>query len=187
MLNILGISGSLRWQSTNSVILDTLAENLGQRVRLTAHLLDAVPLYDQDLDTDTPPAGVAALRAAIHSADALIVASPEYNHGMPGVLKNAIDWASRPYGRSSLIGKPVLSITSSPGALGGVRAQAQLNDTFLSTQSRVLARPQAVIPFVMDKIRDGRLVDASTLEFLLAAVDDLIAAVPASSALSRAA
>ena len=111
---------------------------------------------------------------AIAQADGLVIASPEYNHGMPGVLKNLLDWASRPTGQSTLTGKPVLIFTASPGAVGGARAHAQLNETLASIGARTVLRPQAVIPFVRDKIVDGRLTDPLTLDFLFGAVDDLL-------------
>jgi chromate reductase len=100
--------------------------------------------------------------------------SPEYNYGVSGVLKNALDWASRPGFNSPLKSKPVLIMTSSPGLLGGLRAQSQLRETLSATLSRVISCPQIVIPGVNQKIRDGRFVDETTIEFMLAAVDDLI-------------
>ncbi|WP_253075555.1 NAD(P)H-dependent oxidoreductase [Bradyrhizobium sp. 187] len=85
--------------------------------------------------------------------------SPEYNHGMSGVLKNGLDWASRPYGRSVLRGKPVLTMTASPAFTGGVRAQQQMNETLASIPARPVLRPQIVIGGVHEKVSDGRLVD----------------------------
>jgi chromate reductase, NAD(P)H dehydrogenase (quinone) len=100
--------------------------------------------------------------------------SPEYNHGMSGVLKNALDWASRPYGRSTLMRKPVLTMTASPAFTGGVRAQQQMNETLVSIPARPILRPQIVIGSVHEKVRDGRLVDEAALSFALAGVDDLL-------------
>jgi chromate reductase len=171
---LLGISGSLRRASFNTAILSSLAEALGDKAELRVFPLNAVPLYDQDADTDTPPEAVAALRAAIGEADGIVIASPEYNHGMSGVLKNALDWASRPYGKATLTGKPVFTLSTSPGAVGGARSQAQLNETRASIGARTLLRPQSVIGAVHEKIADGRLTDASTLDFLLGGVDDLL-------------
>ena len=171
---LLGVSGSLRRDSYSTAILRTLREALAPDVELVLHPLDTVPLYNQDLDTQTPPEGVARLRAAITSSDGLVIVSPEFNYGMPGVLKNALDWASRPYGASALIGKPVLTMTASPAFTGGVRAQAQLNETLLATQSRLVVRPQTVIGAVDEKIVDGRLADPASLQFALQAVGDLL-------------
>lgn len=91
------------------------------------------------------------------------------------MLKNALDWASRPYGQATLIGKPVLTISSSPAFTGGVRAQAQLNETLISIGANLLIRPQFVVGSVHEKVRDGRLVDGGTVDFLLAGISDLIA------------
>ena len=171
---LLGLSGSLRRQSYSTAILRGLGHALGGQAELSLYPLDLVPLYDQDLDTAEPPAAVAALREAIGLADGLIIATPEYNHGLPGMLKNALDWASRPYGRSTMTGKTAYTITSSPGGVGGARAHAQLNETLNSIGVRVVLRPQAVIPFVQDKVADDRIVDAPTLAFLLDGTGDLL-------------
>jgi len=88
---------------------------------------------------------VRALRSVIDTSDGVIMISPEYNHGMSGVLKNALDWASRPYGRSALAGKPVLTMTASPAFTGGVRAQQQMNETLLAIPARLALRPQIAI------------------------------------------
>ena len=184
---LLGISGSLRRDSYTTAVLRTLADALGPEVALALHPLNDLPLYNQDEDTETPPAAVAALRDAISAADGLVVATPEFNYGLPGVLKNALDWASRPYGAASLIGKPVLTMSASPAFTGGVRAQAQLNETLLATQSRLVVRPQTVIAAVHDKIVDGRLADPLTLQFALQAVGDLVRDIRAAERLPKAA
>ena len=94
----------------------------------------------------------------------MIMISPEYNHGMSGVLKNALDWASRPYGRSTLRRKPVLTMTASPAFTGGVRAQQQMNETLASIPTRLVFQPQIVIGGVHEKVRDGRLRLISRLQ-----------------------
>ena len=171
---LLGLSGSIRQDSGNTAILRSLGEALSDRADFEIFPLNDIPPYDQDADTDTPPAIVQALRDAIGEADGVIIASPEYNHGMSGVLKNALDWASRPYARSTLIGKPVLTITSSPAFTGGVRAQQQLNETLHAITARVVLRPQTVVGAIHEKVTDGRLTDAPTLEFLVQAADHLL-------------
>jgi chromate reductase len=103
--------------------------------------------------------------------------SPEYNHGMSGVLKNALDWASRPYGRSSLARKPVLTMTASPAFTGGVRAQQQMNETLASILARTVLRPQIVIGGVHERVPDGQPIDEAVLSFALAGVDDLLAEI----------
>jgi len=171
---LLGISGSLRLQSSNTAILKALATRLGNQSAMGLFSLNEIPMYNYDLEAQAMPQSVVALKEAISQADGLIICSPEYNYGISGVLKNALDWASRPGFNSPLKNKPVLIMTSSPGVLGGVRAQSQLHETLSATLSRVICCPQVVIPGVNQKIQDGRFVDETTIEFMLAAVDDLI-------------
>jgi chromate reductase, NAD(P)H dehydrogenase (quinone) len=172
---LLAISGSLRASSYNTAILRTLADAAADRADITLFPLNDVPLYDQDIDTETPLPAIAALREATAAADGIIIASPEYNYGMSGVLKNALDWASRPYGKSKLVKKMVLTISSSPAFTGGVRCHAQLNETLLACGARVVLRPEAVIGAVHEKVKGGRLTDQQSLDFLLAGIDDLLA------------
>lgn len=171
---LLALSGSLRQQAYSTAVLHGLRDAAAGQAEIRLHPLNGVPLYNQDLDTPSPPDEVAALRQAVADADELIISTPEYNHGIPGVLKNALDWASRPYGRSTMTGKAVLAISSSPGAVGGARAHAQLNETLASIAARIVLRPQAVIANVHQKLADGRLTDRETLDFLLAGVGDLL-------------
>ena len=186
-VRLLGISGSLRQGSYSTMLLRHLAARLPAEVTLQVVTLEEVPLYDADLDGANPPAGVAALKAAIADADGLVLCSPEYNYGMPGVLKNAIDWASRPAFASPLKGKPSLVVTSSPGALGGVRAQAQVRDALAATLARPLSRPHVAIPVIGSRFRDGELVDATALEMLDGAVADLLQEVRLIRAATQAA
>lgn len=171
---LLGISGSLRRGSFNSAVLATLQEAIAERARLEPFPLATIPLYDGDLDGDDPPAPVRALKTAIAECDGIVVCSPEYNYGIPGVLKNAIDWASRPGFRSPLVGKRVLIMTASTASTGGARAQAAIREAFLATLARVVLRPEVVIAKVHEKVAGGRLTDAAALRFALEAVDDLL-------------
>lgn len=171
---LLGLSGSLRSQSYCTAVLRTLQESDISGGDLSLHSLAHVPLYNQDEDDENAPPAVKALRDAITASDGVIMISPEYNHGMPGVLKNALDWASRPYGASCLMRKPVLTMTTSPAFTGGVRAQMQMNETLLSILARPLLRPQTVIGTIHEKIRDGRLIDTVTLGFIRDGVDALL-------------
>lgn len=173
-IQLLGIAGSLRAGSFSTAILESLKDALPGSAELSLHPLGDVPLYNQDLDTQTPPPAVGALRDAIARADGLVIVTPEFNYGLPGVLKNALDWASRPYGKSSLMGKPVVAISASPAFTGGVRAQAQLNETLLSTQSRLVGGPQVVVGEVHKKVENGRLVDRASLDFALDTVSGLV-------------
>ena len=173
-LSLLGLSGSLRRASNSTAVLRSLRGALAPKAALNIVPLHAVPLYNEDDDAEHAPESVRALRSAIEASDGVIMISPEYNHGMSGVLKNALDWASRPYGRSALRSKPVLTMTASPAFTGGVRAQQQMNETLASIPARAVFRPQIVIGSVHEKVLDGRLVDEATLSFALAGVDDLL-------------
>jgi len=173
-LCLLGLSGSLRRASNSTAVLRGLQDALAPRAALNIFPLHGMPLYNEDDDGEHAPESVRALRSAIETSDGVIMVSPEYNHGMSGVLKNGLDWASRPYGRSVLRGKPVLTMTASPAFTGGVRAQQQMNETLASIPACPVLRPQIVIGGVHEKVRDGRLVDEATLRFALAGVDDLL-------------
>jgi chromate reductase len=184
---LLGLSGSLRRASNSTAVLRGLQDALGFRAALDIFPLHAIPLYNEDDDAEHAPESVRALRSAIEASDAIIMISPEYNHGMSGVLKNALDWASRPYGRSVLKSKPVLTMTASPAFTGGVRAQQQMNETLASIPARPVFRPQIVIGGVHEKVRDGRLIDEAALSFALAGVDDLIEEIRAVRSVRKAA
>lgn len=171
---LLGISGSLRAASFSTALLEALKNALADKADLTVYRLNDVPFYNQDEDTATPPAGAVALREAIAAADGLIVASPEYNYGTSGAMKNAIDWGSRPYAKGALIGKPTLILTSSPGSTGGIRAQAQLRETLSGTGARVVTYPHLAVPGVADKVKDGVFADEKTRDFLLGGVEALL-------------
>ena len=173
-LCLLGLSGSLRRASNSTAVLRGLQAALVPRAALNIFLLHGMPLYNEDDDAGHAPESVRALRSAIETSDGVIMVSPEYNYGMSGVLKNSLDWASRPYGRSVPRGKQVLTMTASPAFTGGVRAQQQMNETLASIPARPVLRPQIVIGGVHEKVSDGRLVDEATLRFALAGVDDLL-------------
>lgn len=171
---LLGISGSLRKASTNTAVLEALAEAVADKATLELFSIGDLPLYNQDIDVEPPLPAVAALREAIGAADGLVISSPEYNYGMSGVLKNALDWASRPYGKAKLTGKPVLTVTVSPASTGGVRAQGQLNETLTAIAALVVLRPQSVIGSVFTKMKDGKFADETSMKFLTAGIDDLL-------------
>jgi len=120
-MRALGISGSLRRGSLNSALLRTAAERLpGGAELVELDRLRDVPPYDEDIDAEATPAAVVALRQAVRDADAVLIATPEYNHSLPGQLKNALDWVSRPAGKSALDGKPAAVIGASTGMFGAV-------------------------------------------------------------------
>jgi chromate reductase len=173
-LRLLGLAGSLRRASNSTAVLRGLQDALAPKAALDIFSLHGLPLHNEDDGGEHAPEGVRALRSAIETSDGVIMVSPEYNHGMSGVFKNSLDWASRPYGRSVLRGKPVLMMTASPAFTGGVRAQQQMNETLASIPARPVLRPQIVIGGVHEKVHDGRLIDEATLRFALAGVDDLL-------------
>jgi chromate reductase, NAD(P)H dehydrogenase (quinone) len=172
-VKLVGLAGSLRAQSFSHATLVGLRNNLPDKVWLD--ILDLrLPLYNEDGDGAAAPAEIENLRKAIASSDGIVIVTPEYNHGIPGVLKNALDWASRPYGKSCLANKPALVISISPAFTGGVRAHAQVNETLLSIPAQVLGGPQVVIGGIEAKIKNGGLVDEASLSFALAAIRRMI-------------
>jgi chromate reductase, NAD(P)H dehydrogenase (quinone) len=182
---LLGISGSLRKASSNTAILRALAGAIADKASLELFPLNDIPPYDQDVDVEPLPPAVVAFREAIAGADGVVISSPEYNYGMSGVLKNALDWASRPYGKSRLTGKPVLTITASAASTGGVRAQGQLNETLTAIAALVVLRPQSVIGSALQKMTDGKFTDDTSLKFLSAAIDDLLRDIAKTQAVTR--
>jgi chromate reductase len=173
MLKIVGISGSIRSESANTAILKVLKAQLAGKVRLELVSLAEVPLYNEDLE-QSPPQEIARLRDAVRSCHGMIIGTPEYNHGMSGVLKNALDWLSRPYRDSPIKDKAVLTFTASPAFTGGVRAQAQLNETLTAIEAIRVAYPQIAVASTHDKVNDGVFHDEKTIEFMLGGVDKLI-------------
>ena len=174
-MKILGISGSLRRDSYNTGLLRAAAELLPEGVELELwEGLKAVPPYDQDDDGPEAPAAVAELRSAVAGADAVLIATPEYNASIPGVLKNALDWVSRPLRSNPLRNKPAAVIGASTGAFGAVWAQAELRKVLGTIGARVLEGDVAVghAPTRFDE--DGRLTDEQLLEQLPKVVTALV-------------
>jgi len=176
-MRILAIAGSLRRESHNRRLLLAAAELLppGADFELFADL-KAVPPYDEDDDLVPAPAAVARLRTAIAGADALLVATPEYNSSIPGQLKNALDWASRPLATSVLRNKPVAVIGASTGAFGAVWSQAELRKVLAAAGARVLDVELAVGHAAERFDELGRLADESLREQLQETIDALLAA-----------
>jgi chromate reductase len=167
-VKIFGISGSLRAGSLNSALLRAAAALAPDGMKIDVYAgLRALPPYDQDLDTADPPGPVADLRARIRAADGVLIATPEYNYGVPGVLKNAIDWASRPAATSPLKRKPIAIMGAAPGAFGSVRAQLSLRQTLLWTDSDVVTKPELMVFQARERFdQHGELVDGQVRELL---------------------
>jgi chromate reductase len=177
-LRILGISGSLRPQSHNTKLLRNAEELLPADVEFELWQgLRAVPPYDEQDDVEPLPAPVAALKDAIAEADGMLFATPEYNSSVPGQLKNALDWASRPPSNSPLRNKPVAVVGASTGAFGAVWAQAELRKVLAATGARVVDAEVAVGHADARFDGDGRLVDEAFRQELAETVDALVEAV----------
>jgi chromate reductase len=157
-LRVLGISGSLRAGSYNTQLLQTAGELLPEGFELELYELQQLPPYDQDVEDNGAPGPVQDMRDRIGVADALLIATPEYNGSLPGLLKNAIDWASRPRENASLANKPVAVIGASSGAFGGVWAQADTRKVLGIAGARVI-EGEVAVPHAQDSFAGGRLVD----------------------------
>ncbi len=167
-LRVFGIAGSLRAGSFNRALLRAARAlaPAGMEIAIFDGLRE-IPPYDGDVDDAGEPAPVAALRRAIREADALLVATPEYNYGVPGVLKNGIDWASRPAGRAVLQRKPAGILGASTGPSGTMRAQLALRQSFNFTETYAMLRPEIFIARAGEKFdAAGELTDEATRDYL---------------------
>lgn len=162
-LTFLGIAGSLRRSSYNRGLIRAAIEVAPDGIRMTSFELGDIPLFNADVEAEGDPFAVADFKRAIRAADALVIATPEYNHCVPGVLKNAIDWASRPARQSALTGKPVAIMGASSGRGATARAQAHLRDGLAYTNGLVLPLPEVLVGLAGEKFDDdGTLTDAET-------------------------
>lgn len=165
-LRVLGVAGSLRKASYNRALLRAVGEALPPTA--TMEIFDglaALPTFDPDSKAEPPP--VVAWKQALAQADAVVIATPEYNYSIPGVLKNAIDWASRPPPTSPLRGKPMGIVSAATGISGGMRAQYHLRQILVFTNSPAMLQPEVIIPRAQERFdAEGRLTDDSTRELL---------------------
>ena len=172
---ILGIVGSLRRESHNKALLRAAQELAPEGVSIETHELDAIPLFNGDVEAQGYPQPVQELKEAIRRADALLIVTPEYNWGLPGVLKNAIDWVSRPIMETPLRHKPTAIMGTSTGPYGTARAQLQLRQTLAYTRSYVLPEPDLILPHAESKFdAEGHLHDEATREKVRAVVEGLV-------------
>ena len=170
---LLGLSGSIRRASYSKAVLETIRENVSADTVVTNFDLTPVPNYNQDLDNEAGwPPPIRALRKEVIEAHGIIAVTPEYNHGMSGVLKNAIDWVSRPGYESILKDKVVLTISVSNR--GGIRAQNQMHATFLSTVCRITPGREIVVIDPPKKIAGGRVTDEQMLRVIMRGVDTML-------------
>lgn len=167
ILRILGFAGSLRASSYNRALLAAAIEAAPEDMALETFDLRAIPLYDGDVEAAGDPEGVAAFKQAIRAADGVLMVTPEYNHGVPGVMKNALDWASRPPQDAALSGKPVGIFGASPGITGSARGQSQLRQAFEFTNSFCMPQPELLVFKAHEKFDpEGRLIDEATGRYL---------------------
>jgi chromate reductase len=149
-------------------------ELLPANVELEIFDLEGIPPYNQDLDLQ-PPEKVKEFKAKIRAADALLIVTPEYNYSIPGVLKNAIDWASRPHGDNSFDDKPVALMGASMGMIGTARAQYHLRQSSVFLNMHPLNRPEVMVPFAQDRIKDGNVTDQKTRDLIKQLLEGLVA------------
>ena len=172
---LLGLVGSLRAHAFSRALLEAVAAASSAHAQYEFAELGDLPHFNQDLYCPPLPEAAARFRSQIENADGLVISSPEYNHGMPALLKNALEWASRPHNASPLKGKPVLILTSSVAFTGGVRAQYQIRETLISALARPTVTPEIVVGAINTKIVDGRFDDVTAIEFALKGLSAMIA------------
>ena len=175
IVNILGFAGSLRKDSYNRSLLRAALELLPKNARLEIFDLDGIPPFNQDLENQ-PSEKVKEFKAKIRAADAILIATPEYNYSIPGVLKNAIDCASRPYGDNAFEHKPVAIMGASPGRIGTARAQYHLRQCFVFLTCFALNQPEVMVSSAQEKIdKEGRVTDQKTREKIRELLESLVA------------
>ena len=175
-IRVAGIVGSLREGSLNKGLLRAAVElaPAGMEIEIYTRLGD-IPPYNDDVFQKGDPEPVADLKAFIRGADAILISTPEYNYGVPGVLKNAIDWASRPAGKSALNGKPAAIMGCSPGLGGTIRAQHALRQTFVFTETHVMSQPEIKIPSAAPLFDStAKLTDETTRQYVKKFLEALV-------------
>ncbi len=173
-IKILGFAGSLRKDSYNKSLLRAALELVPKDAELETFDLEGIPPFNQDLE-NRPPEKVKEFKTRIRAADAILIVTPEYNYSIPGVLKNAIDCASRPYGDNAFEGKPVAVMGGSIGMLGTARAQYHLRQSFVFLNMYPLNRPEVMVPFASEKIdKDGNVTDQKTKDKIKELVESLV-------------
>lgn len=173
-IKILGFAGSLRKGSYNKLLLKAAAELCPKDAVVEIYDLDNIPLYNQDLESDFPEV-VKDFKARIRAANAILIATPEYNFSFPGVLKNAIDFASRPYGDNAFDGKPAAIMGATLGNLGTARAQYHLRQVCVFVNLLLLNRPEVLVGAAHEKFDEaGRLTDEETREWVRQLMEALV-------------
>lgn len=173
-IKILAFAGSLRKGSYNKALVRAAVELAPENVKMEVFDLEGIPPYNQDLESN-PPQRVAEFKEKIRNADALLIATPEYNYSVSGVLKNAIDWASRPKADTPLEGKPVAIMSASTGRLGGARAQYHLRQSFVFLNTHPINRPEVMLSSAQDNVdANGRLTNEQTRQLIRQLIEALV-------------
>jgi chromate reductase len=171
---ILGFAGSLRKDSYNRSLLRAALELVPEGVELEIFDLEGIPPFNQDLENQ-PVERVTEFKARIKAADAILIATPEYNYSIPGVLKNAIDCASRPHGDNAFEHKPVAVMGASTGMIGTARAQYHLRQCFVFLSCFALNQPEVMVSSAREKIdKDGKVTDQKTIELIRELLENLV-------------
>jgi chromate reductase len=173
-IRILGIAGSLRRESYNRAALRAATQLVPEGAILEVFELDGIPGFNQD-EEKTPPAKVVELKRRIREADAILIVTPEYNYSVPGVLKNSIDWASRPYGDSAWSGKPAAIMGASVGTIGTARAQYHLRQMFVFLNMFPINQPEVMIANAAERFDgEGNLTHEATKKFISQLLESLL-------------
>lgn len=173
-IRILGIAGSLRRQSYNRAALRAATQLVPEGATMDIFEIDGLPGFSED-DEQNPPPKVVELKQRIRAADAILIVTPEYNYSVPGVLKNAIDWASRPYGDSAWNGKPAAIMGASVGAIGTARAQYHLRQMFVFLNMFPVNQPEVMIANASERFdAEGNLTDETTKDFIRQLLQSLV-------------
>jgi chromate reductase len=173
-IRILGISGSLRQQSYNTAVLRAAVRIAPEGVAIETFELDGIPPFNQDEESD-PPAKVLELKRSVRAADGILFVTPEYNYSVPGVLKNAIDWASRPYGDNVWDRKPAAIMGASIGAIGTARAQYHLRQIFVFLNVFPVNQPEVMIGNAAQRFdTEGNLADETTKDYMRRLLENLV-------------
>jgi chromate reductase len=174
-VRILGVAGSLRRESYNRAALRAAVQLAPPDAAIDTFELDGIPGFNQD-DEQSPPAKVVELKRRVREADAILFVTPEYNYSLPGVLKNAIDWASRPYGDSAWSGKPAAIMGASIGAIGTARAQYHLRQIMVFLNMFPINQPEVMIGHAAERFdTEGNLTDEATKDFIRQLLTNLMA------------
>ena len=171
---ILAFAGSLRKGSYNKALVRAAVELAPQNVVMEVFDLEGITPFNQDLE-NTPPQRVKEFKEKIRNADALLIATPEYNYSIPGVLKNALDWASRPFQENTLKGKPVAIMSASTGRFGGARAQYHLRQTFVMANMYPINQPEVMLSSAAENVDDnGKVTNEQTRALIKQLIEALV-------------